>query len=361
MKRFISFGEIQQFRNIIKNVQRTAQYFGQDENDEPIVDRNAPMPVVRATASEKVHGTNASVCYSKPDGFWVQSRKKIITPEHDNAGCAFVNTVYSHQWIYIISELADAYNIDLNKNIITIYFEWAGDGIQKNSAWSGFTKAAFIFQHFKVSPIERQPADKFNDDEISTWHETKVGDMWIGDGFLGKHNIMNYKTWEITIDFSNPLLSQNEMIKIVAEEIEPNSPLAVQEGKEGNIGEGMVVTFMYKGSLQRFKVKSEKHSATKVKTLKPVDEEKEKAKIEFANYACSSSRLEQAWQTVFGIVNEKQDPDIKFTGDFLRAVITDVMKEEMDIMIEKGIEPKTVNGKISKVARRWFMDQLDKR
>ena len=43
----------------------------------------------------------------------------------------------------------------LNKNIITVYYEWCGGSIQKNSALTGFDKKAFIFQHFKISPIEQ--------------------------------------------------------------------------------------------------------------------------------------------------------------------------------------------------------------
>ena len=35
------------------------------------------------------------------------------------------------------------------------------------------------------------------------------------------------------------------------------------------------------------------------------------------------------------------------------------MKEEMDTMVENGLEPKMVNGKISSVARRWWMKYLD--
>jgi hypothetical protein len=36
------------------------------------------------------------------------------------------------------------------------------------------------------------------------------------------------------------------------------------------------------------------------------------------------------------------------------------MKEELDVMTEKGLEPKDVNGAISAIARRWFQDELNK-
>lgn len=371
MKRFITFGSIDQFRTIIKNVQHTACYIGWDEElQRPNMNRDADMPLITATASEKIHGTNAAVCYSIPDGFWVQSRKNIITPEKDNAACAFNVMQNETEWMWIILQLASAYDIDLNKNIISVYFEWAGGNIQKNSALSGFDKQAIVFQHFKVSPIEPQIGnDGAEKPESASWHETctereGIGGTeitWLSKEDKGIKNIMNYDTWEFEIDFAQPLMSQNAMIKLVEEVIEPCSPIGKEMGKEDNIGEGVVVTFMYKGSMHRFKVKGEKHSASKVKTLKPVDEEAEQAKIDFVNnHACKGWRLEQAWQTVFGIENSIMEPSPKATGDFLRAVINDVIKEESDIMAEMGLEPKTVNSMISKVARQWFMAELDK-
>ena len=76
MKRFITMGSISQFRQTIKDVQHQAQYRGFDQEKQVmIMDRFAVMPIVNATASEKVHGTNAAVCYSNSDGIWYQSRK----------------------------------------------------------------------------------------------------------------------------------------------------------------------------------------------------------------------------------------------------------------------------------------------
>lgn len=369
MKRFISFGSIDQFRTIIKNVQHTACYIGYDkELQRPQLNKDAKMPKVVATASEKIHGTNAAVCYSNPDGFWVQSRKNIINTEKDNAGCAFATMQNKKEWMSIINKLASEYEISLDNNIISIYFEWAGGNIQKNSALSGLDKKAVIFQYFKVSPIEPK-LDKEGQEEFAYWLETctereGIGGTeirWLEHSDVNIHNIMNYLVWEFEINFEEPLMSQNEMIKLVKETIEPCSPMGKEMGKNGNIGEGIVVTFMYKNSMHRFKVKGDKHSSSKVKTLKPVDEVKEQAKIDFVNnHACKSWRFEQAWQSIFGIENEKMEPTTEATGDFLKAVIKDTMKEESDILAEMGLEPKEVNGNISKVARRWFMDELDK-
>ena len=364
MKRFINFGSIEQLRSVVMKMSHQAHYTGQDENDEPVYNKNLKMPTIVAQGTEKIHGTNGSVCYSIPDGFWVQSKNNIITPEKDNSACAFFAEQNKEAWMEIIETLAEEWSIDLNKNIITVFFEWAGGNIQKKSALTGLEKGAMIFQHFKVSPIE--PITDVNGQEVSAvWRETEVEfiptgqDFWIENRDANIYNIMNFPTVQVEIDFEHPQMSQNNMIEMV-EKLEESSPVGERFGIKGNIGEGLVFTFEYKGSLHRFKVKGEKHANSKVKTLKPVDEAKEQVKIDFANSACAAVRLEQAWQTTFGIENEKSKPTIALTGTFLRAVITDVMKEEQDIMAEKGLEPKDVNGMISKVARQWFMEELDK-
>ncbi len=62
----------------------------------------------------------------------------------------------------------------------------------------------------------------------------------------------------------------------------------------------------------------------------------------------------------FGIGNEIMEPSVKEMGNFLRKVNADVLKEESDILAELDLEPKQVNSAVSKIARLWFQDKLDK-
>jgi hypothetical protein len=361
MKRMISFGSIEQFRSTIKNIKQAQQYIGQNDEDRAMYDKSIPLPTVTCTISEKVHGSNAGVCYSEPDGFWVQSRKNIITVEKDNAACAFNAEANKEHWMKIILSLAEEYKIDLTENIITVFYEWAGGNIQKHSCLDGLEKRAMIFQYFKVSPIEP------SEEESAYWLETKIVkekdgkkyDYWVSDSLHSIFNVMRFKTWSIDIDFERADVSQNKLIEML-EEIEHDSPMGNAFGKEGNISEGFVIQFMFKDVLYRFKVKGEKHSRSKVKTLKPVDSVKEQKLIDFANYATPAWRLEQAWQEVFGINNEKEEPNQKRIGDIIRLVVKDVWKEESDIAFEKGIEPKEVNGKISRIVSNWIQEELNK-
>ena len=366
MKRLISFGSIGQFRNTIKDVGHVTQYRGWDEeNNEAIMDRTAEMPVIQATASEKVHGTNGGVCYSNEDGLWVQSKNNIITKENDNAGCAaFVygddkNPGTHAEWMKIILLLADTYDINLDENIISVFFEWSGGNIQDKSAVSGLDKRAIIFQHFKVSPLEKHVDDSGKEVQ-AYWKETyRLGTGWLADRDVGIYNIMQYSTWTFDIDFKAPLLSQNDLIKLVEETIEPNSPLGKSFGIDGNIGEGVVVTFEYKGEIFRFKVKGDKHSKSKVKTLKPVDNVKEQAKIDFANYATPAWRLEQAVQEVCDTRNGGK-PDIKDMGNVIKWVMGDIVKEESDELEERDLTMKEISKYTSNIIRKWYQELLDK-
>ena len=373
MKRFITFGSIEQFSTVVKNVKRGVGYLGQDDNDEAMFDRTAKAPKLVATYSEKIHGTNASVCYSNPDGFWIQSRKNIITTEKDNSGCAFVQEANKSEWMNIIDLLAKEYNINLDEKIISVYFEWAGGNIQKKSALSGLDKRAVIFQYFKVSPIEPILA-KDGSEESAIWLETKLADSanpqisgydeWVDCPEKNIFNIMNFPHGTIEIDFERPDLAQNVMIKMV-EDNEKNSPVGQQFGIEKNILEGYVfATVDEQNSILRWKVKGEEHSkgSGKIRKLKPVDSAREQKKIDFVNnFACTESRLQQMWQE---IVNGTHNGDenqmtMKYMGQFLSLIFKDVIKEESDKMAEQGFEPKELNGNISKVARGFFQSKVD--
>ena len=354
MKRMIKYPSIEQFRNVISTIQRTAQFVRYDtETNQVITDPTAKLPVITAIGTEKIHGTNAAVCYSKPDGFWVQSRENIITPQQDNAACAFHAYNNQCEWIDIIENLAEEYDINLNNKIISVYYEWAGAGIQKKSAVSDLDKMAFIFRHFKVSPLE--PSES----EHAIWLETKIGDRWIDNQAARIFNISNFPTYEIEIDFNQPLLSQNKMIDLVEKVIEPQSPVGVRFGMESNIGEGIVVSFEYKNGIHQFKVKGLAHSNSKVKTLKRVDNEKIQHVQDIAQQVCPAWRLEQMFDQIKNSLNDAVPTTVN-TGAFIKAVNQDIIKEESDIIAAAGLEPKSLFPVVANIARQWYGEELDR-
>ena len=80
--------------------------------------------------------------------------------------------------------------------------------------------------------------------------------------------------------------------------------------------------------------------------------EKVKAVEEFVKYAVTENRLEQGIQ----YMNEMHIPvDTKHTSDFIKWVTSDVYKEELDTVVENGLEWKSVTKSVANAARKWFM------
>jgi len=349
---FIKFPSTGQFRDAIKQVQSTAKY------------HNVPVPKVRLQGTVKLHGTNAAVVINQKGEWWCQSRERIITPESDNAGFA--------AWVYGNKEYWDNVAIDLSGGIlkdgecVQIYGEWCGGNIQKGVGLSYLPKMFVVF------------AIRFSEDaEGKEWHSTRSWESFFDergrpDNIYFSHN---FPTYSVEIDFDTPTLVQNQLVALT-ESVEKDCPVARQllgpdEARE-LIGEGIFWSVSPEVNLDdnpdisqelyttlcdlRFKVKGEKHSASKVKTIAPVDEEKVKSVQEFVDYACTENRLKQGLDklTEMGL-----EHSVRSTGDYLRWVVGDILKEELSTMIASGIEPKDVNGAISKKAREFFMSNLE--
>jgi hypothetical protein len=50
--------------------------------------------------------------------------------------------------------------------------------------------------------------------------------------------------------------------------------------------------------------------------------------------------------------------DIKKMGDFIKAVMADVLKEDLDIIAASGFTTKDITGSIGNIARKYLMTQL---
>ena len=231
----------------------------------------------------------------------------------------------------------DKNQIDTKIYTVSIYGEWAGKGIQKGVGISQLDKAFYIFGG-KVS--------KPQDDEFNAY--------WIDSSNVRNtecriFNVEDYETYSIDVDFNMPQLAQNKFGEIT-EKVENECPISKAFGIDNGLGEGVVWSVEHKDSVHRFKVKGDKHSVTKVKKLASVDVEKLKTIQDFINYSVTENRFNQAIENVFG----KEDLDVKKMGDFIRWFVKDIASEEMDTMVENGLEPKDVNKYISTKVREMF-------
>jgi len=343
MKKLISMPKIPQYRNVIRDITHAARFVGIDKDNNPIYN-NEPLPNLHAVGTIKLHGTNGSVCFNEIDGLWAQSKNNIITPLKDNAGFAcfvekndldFIDMIYSS-----IPE-----EIDFSKETVSIYGEWAGKGIQAGVGISQLDKSFYIFG-VKISP--------FDDAIPAYWIDSDIFDLTMCDNI---HHIKDFKTFEIDIDFNEPILFNNKMVEMVLD-VERECPVAKAFGVSG-IGEGIVFETIFNGINYRWKMKGDKHAGiSKVKKVQKVDDEKLQKIIDVVEAVTPEWRLSQMYNETFDVINGGKG-DVKKTGDYLRAVIGDVMKEDIDIIIDADLTPKDVNQRISKKSREWFMEKLN--
>jgi hypothetical protein len=324
-----------------------ATYIGKDENGDPMYDGTLPRPVIKFTGTVKLHGTNASVAYNSQAGLWYQSRKNVITVQKDNAGFAFFADSNRAKFEEFMETLIKDNEIDTDNYTVTIYGEWCGGNIQKNVAITQLDKMFVIFG-VKVSPIDT------NSEESSYW----IDHTGLKDVDNRIFNINDFPTYEVSVDFNDPKPAQEKITEMVLE-VEKECPVGKTLGVSG-IGEGIVFTSKYKDANLRFKAKGKEHSTSKgkKKQLIEIDPEKMENIQEFIEYSVTENRLNQAIEQVFTVTSTT--PTIKMMGQFLKWMVNDILKEEMDVMKESNLEPKDVQKHISNNARKWFMDYLDK-
>jgi hypothetical protein len=346
MKKMIKFPSIEQFRTVVTNINRHFNFVGVDENGDAIYDPSLSKPKVKFKGTVKLHGTNAAVCYNAVSGLWAQSRENIITVEKDNAGFAFFVESNKEVFETLCKMVGKRENIFLSNNTVTIYGEWCGGNIQKGVALTNLPKSFFIFG-VKITPHTQDEEEA----KLKPAYWVDYSDL--GNSEVNIFNIDDFKTFEMEIDFNMPQLVQNDLSELTIA-VEEECPVGKAFGFSG-IGEGIVWTAEVNGNVHRFKVKGEKHSSSKVKTLASVDVEKLNSINDFVTYAVTDSRFNQGLENVFPNGEER---DVKKMGDLIRWVVNDVIKEEMDTMVENKIEPKDVSKYISTKVREMFFKTL---
>lgn len=311
---FKKYSSIEQFRNTVHYV---SKYF-------------TTPPIITFKGTVKLHGTNACIIVSKEGVVQFQSRNNIITPgkDTDNAGFAGYMDPFK-------AELKNAFhNPDED---VYVYGEWCGENIQKDVGIAQLTKRFIVFdEKYEEKCIHLKSAI---------------------------YNIHGFKTWNIEIDFTNPEACVEELTRITTE-VENQCPVAKAFGVEG-IGEGVVWTpydiktdigylRFFKPNEMMFKVKGEKHSTSKVKTLIPLTAEQiaQNLKItEFIEYVVTPNRVSQA-------IAEFKAESSKDTGKVIKWVMQDIFKEEADVMEAAGLSSKDVGKAAPKAIKTLYFNSL---
>jgi hypothetical protein len=259
-----------------------------------------------------------------------------LTREADNAG--FMAHMEQHLLpiSMMFNRIVEVNNINRTTlNSIVVYGEWCGGNIQKGVAITGLPKMFVIF------------AVKINDEWFVSNEDLKLANIF---------NINNFPSFMIEIDFEEPKSVQNRLGELTAE-VEACCPVGKAFGVDG-IGEGIVWHCVsHPSSEYWFKVKGEKHSASRVKTLASVDVEAVAQINDFVTMAVTEARLEQG---LHNLIDEQMKPfAMTSMGDFIRWVYQDVLKEEADTLQASGIDYKKLGSPIALAAKCWFLIKLN--
>ena len=327
MAEFKKYPSIGQFRNVIKDIE---YHFPEGKRVFPVY------------GTVKLHGTNAAIGYDpETKEIWAQSRKNILDIHNDNAG--FANWVESEEE-YLLSSFDE-----LNLTHKTwIFGEWCGGNIQGNVGIKGLDKMFVVFAVY---------SERNQDNEFPGWDNIYLIDRFMSSSLV--RNIysshLNFEEYYMEIDFDRPHLFTNELARLT-EQVENECPVAKSFGVENGVGEGIVWTVYDHESRKnfQFKVKGEKHSSSNVKTLATVDIEKMRSVDDFVRYSVTENRLKQGIKELFDGEELLQSK----TGDFVRWVMNDIIKEESDTMEGSGLTKKDVSKYCSKAASKWYLQEV---
>jgi len=328
---FFKFPKIGQFRETVKRVKERQDFKGLDDDGNAIRVHDSDYPILRFRGTPKMHGSNGAIVIENGE-IRVQSRTRIITPTSDNAGFA--------QFVSSLSKEV----IESLPNNVSIFGEWCGGNIQKGIALNELPK---MFVIFGIKTL----------DESASWMD--LNEMTFDLLKLNDNNVFvitQFPSFSVSIDFNNPELSQNELSELT-QQVENECPVGKYFNVTG-VGEGIVWTndSNVSDSSVWFKVKGEKHSVTKVKTLASVDVEKLNSIKEFVDITVTDARLQQGLDYI-----KEQQLEIhrKNTGTYLRWMFNDIISEELDTLTANNLEVKDVGGAISNKARVFWFNKTD--
>ena len=338
----IKFPSIDQYRQSIKNVQSWASY------------RNIKTPTLVVEGTVKVHGTNAGLVRPVGGGDIVaQSRERELSIESDNAGFALWVEANKDSLQKLFDEIERV--TKPTSGFVQVFGEWAGGNIQSGVGVNGLPKFLMVFG-IRIS----------EDAEPQVWEPREVYDAvfgaWTHPDVYHKYQ---FKNWELTIDFDNPALMQNDMVELT-DQVERDCPVArffkPDAEPDTLVGEGIVWTLKNRGEHEGhqlphlvWKVKGAAHSVSKVKTTAMVDVEKAKSAADFVEYAVTDNRLKQMFDKMDELGHPK---DPSQTGTYIKLVQADVFKEEMDVIVASILDVKEVSRAISIRSRKYWFENI---
>jgi hypothetical protein len=317
----VKFTDIESFRHVVQHVAHYCAY------------NNLSRPVLNFTGTVKLHGTNGRISRVNQT-FVVGGRTRELTIGYDNYGFAmFVHKIPNDK----LQEMFDKITTDQTKSV-TIFGEWIGKGIQSKVAVSELDKMFVVFA-------------------VMVDGEYVVNNV---DFSIPEHrvfNILEVPTYHVTVDF-NQSEAVVEQLASLTEAVEQKCPWGSKFGVDG-IGEGIVWTCDQRPTDAGlfFKTKGERHAGGKVKKLVVhASPEKVDTIQRVVELVLPIWRLEQ------GITHLKENNlpvDMKSTGEYLKWISQDVIKEEIDVLVANNVDWKEIAPYINTAARTYFKNKVE--
>ena len=318
--------------------------------------RGVEVPTLSFTGTVKLHGANVGVGLTRGRDLWVQSRRHVVTLMNDFCGVA--SHVHTHKHVFTDFLSAHLDTADLGVKAVVMYGEWVGRGIQKGVAMSEVDPVFVVFGIKLVRHREGEDSAA----NANTW-APKDAVMAVSNHAARIYNVHEFPSYRVTVDFNNPAAAQPQL-DAITDEVERCCPVGKFFGVEG-VGEGVVWVADPNefGRSFSFKVKGPKHrvvkpKGSKVKTKTLITVEQLASAKEFAEYAVPPARCEQGWDEVIDKAGVA-DASMANLGPFLRWIMADVEKEELDTIMTNGLPVKAVKHAVTAVAREWFAAKVE--
>jgi hypothetical protein len=322
-----AFHDIESLRHVCERLKSNYEFHG-----------IAGRPTIKFRGTCKLHGTNAGVAVNGTS-VTAQGRNRELTITSDNYGFAHFVSGRTDDFRMLASIATGSIT-----DVVTIYGEWCGQGIQKKVAIASLPKMLVVFAVFNHTTDEWVDIHSVSPagDELNHLNATNI------------YLITQAKTYEVDIDFNDPNPAA-ELISQYTLQVEDVCPFSGMLGVEG-MGEGIVwISEGYKERLT-FKSKGEKHKKGGEKTQVAVDPEKVASISALVDLLLPEWRLEQG----FSYMRENNIPFANTsTGEYLKWIAKDVLKEESDRIAANPFPWKELQGTIMVRAREYFLNELN--
>lgn len=325
---FIKWPDIENFHNIVKDLRST----------------NVPQKI-NYIGKVKIDGTNCGVQITK-NGFFPQSRSRVVTTEKDNMGFA----AWVAERADYFSALVEYRKANLYTDIV-IFGEFCGQGIQGRTAISNVKKqiiAVFAIQYGGTDGPAKLEVDPVKIRAVLPVHQDIYVMPWYGE--------------KILINFHDKLGLEKiaELLNKEVDKVEKTDPwVKAVFGIEG-VGEGLVYYPLTDSTLidkqfytdYVFKAKGEKHKVVNTKKSVQLEPEFVSTINNFVDLFVTENRLSQGVTVACD-----GEFDMKRMGDFLKWINVDVKKESKDELEVSNLEWKQVSKFVTVKARNWYKDK----